>query len=529
MSNSTATPTLGRIALPTCFCHKTAKIIHYKREGMVFECHYTNLNLWFEHLDIDPPLSTIIPTTTTTTTTAATTVHGVKNLRGIIEGIAAQTQTGLADSWEAFAQRAETSNIRITDDIDDINTNGHVNKNDIITTINNDSNNNNNNNNNNNSEEDGLCQQIIMRWKFQREETREEDLIIPPKNHCQMIVCGFHMHVGAWDLFRTLVRSSCYYHRQDYDRLGTTQQSIESEVFKRRDRILARKHHRIILKRRDLHNQLWKAAQEMRCDLQGQTIGRWMQWGGEQRDSQRGSAEGGAPSCFCGKVMRLSATFIQEKFKSVVSYTCSERLADVRMGCSRVIVSVGRWIRWQALEPAHVLSSQQPEQPGGDDDVDVDDDDDDDDDDDVCEAAKDKDEVMYFGATSESRLDNVLDKKTALHDGGDLAGQNLDIIKDSSRLMKLKPLQLSAELVDKEAEKIVKNGDIHEAAIVSSSSCNSNSSSEPARPLNGLISQLSTVHELEQTYLRMTKDLQIAEARLKRWQDSTDRLSERAK
>ncbi|KAF9918152.1 hypothetical protein BX616_010106 [Lobosporangium transversale] len=367
MPSKTMTSTSGKANPPHCFCRKPSTVIYTELEGIVYECHYTNLNLWLErHVLVSSPAAqqdtTSNSSTTSTVQSSPVSAHSpaspantasrntytrslsagehdrspvFKEVNEIIKDLAAHTNEELASSWEIFLQKRPTNR----------STNGNYN------------NDNNNTNNTNttikNHNTSSTFDQLFIEWKLQN-----ITLSLPPKHKHQKLVCGFHMHASIWEAFKDLAWDPTRDNRQH---------SLSSEkkalALLQRDRVCARKHHGLVFKHRDMHDQLIRMAEETKCDAHAQTIGRWTHWR-EKVCYRRSSPSGGAPACFCGRPMKCSLSH-PGGHDSAISYFCAYRLEDGKRGCSRVL-NAGKWLRWQPLDPIHTLASHHNAQPGDD-------------------------------------------------------------------------------------------------------------------------------------------------------------------
>ncbi|KAI1319297.1 hypothetical protein EDD11_004434 [Mortierella claussenii] len=153
------------------------------------------------------------------------------------------------------------------------------------------------------------------------------------------------MHATDWERFKDLV----------WDPVRAAKRAMfssEAAAKCRKDQILARKHHGIVLKHPEHHPEILALVEQTLCAAQIRTVGRWMNWGGEVTH-RKTSPLGGAPVCFCGVRMVLSRLHLGQQDPRIALF-CARRLKDGRDGCSRV-TTAERWFQWQGLDPIHPL------------------------------------------------------------------------------------------------------------------------------------------------------------------------------
>ncbi|KAF9437651.1 hypothetical protein BGZ76_011765 [Entomortierella beljakovae] len=207
-----------------------------------------------------------------------------------------------------------------------------------------------------------LNPQPIARPKTTISKTTSQKLAPPPANSQQKIVCGFHMHMELWELFKTHGRSLEQERREKKqrgrERNGYRHQEVPSKKKEitpiKQDIMLARWHHEIVLNHRSLHSELRSLVLKSSCKPYHHTFGRWINWG-EEVIGGKTSPAGGAPHCACGLPMKLS--WFNRNQESSVVFFCELRLADTKTGCSRAVNS-GKWVQWQELDPVHALNTK---------------------------------------------------------------------------------------------------------------------------------------------------------------------------
>ncbi|KAF9275199.1 hypothetical protein BGZ68_010962, partial [Mortierella alpina] len=166
----------------------------------------------------------------------------------------------------------------------------------------------------------------------------------PATKKRRRVICGFHMHAEDWQAFKPLIWNA-ELTRED-SLLDYNKDELECES------IYARRHHEMVLRHPRLHGTLLRKAHDSACDAHRDTVGRWVNWEREILNGKTSPA-GGAPVCFCGSRMRLSST-VHRGSGARVDYFCALRLDDSRRGCSRVM-DAAKWVSWQPEYPIHPL------------------------------------------------------------------------------------------------------------------------------------------------------------------------------
>jgi len=311
---------------PYCFCFQPAIELHTE-EGLVYECHYTNIGLWLEHKGSESGSSSKLSTEASPQSSPTSQPSPVPNTA---KGQSAHVHhPDIPGVVQALAQIQQSLQIQASQHIKNVGSGS-------------------------------LGGSGSDSKKFGQPSTLStlstSTLPTPPKksnppslplpvNDSQMIVCGFHMHTCLWEYFQRLVRDQEFSFRS-----GTPRSTRTGE---RQDAILARQHHKVVLQHPDFHNRLASQAEKSTCATNTKTFRRWVN--GYEGVNGKTSPSGGAPICFCGTRMKLSSTHHGELN---IAYFCAGRLMDAKSGCSRVM-KAERWVQWQALEPTHPLSSTQ--------------------------------------------------------------------------------------------------------------------------------------------------------------------------
>ncbi|KAG0306653.1 hypothetical protein BGZ98_001955 [Dissophora globulifera] len=378
---------------PHCFCFKPAAEIYTESDGLVYECHYTNPNLWLKQQPEESTLAPTIPQPTppqpppppqqhqplgsspttisdalqpwpqifqqhpspTVSRDPARTAHIkviVDALNAIVDPSKSVVQSSWGrpsrdHTWDGPATGVSSGNGAASYGIGNATSKGNV-------PIHGD------------TSVKGACipdkviaaiakpasrnihHRIAGRTPFLGGSSTH--LLATAPNSQQVLVCGFHLHASDWGNFKSLVRSEdCARDNDFWEENNNLQEGVT----------LARRHHEVVLKHLDVRRQLVRVAQGSRCAPNVSTIYRWIDCRNEMLAVRKyplaagtTSPLGGAPVCYCGVRMKLSSRHHLQS--STIALFCALRLADFKGGCSRVM-DAGSWYQWQTLKPIHLL------------------------------------------------------------------------------------------------------------------------------------------------------------------------------
>ncbi|KAF9967040.1 hypothetical protein BGZ70_000329 [Mortierella alpina] len=342
MPVASTTPATHKDSTPHCFCFKPAATLQTEDVGIVYECHYTDLDLWL-HLAHDP-----LPQALSSPARAPS----FPQYRQSPRSPSPQQRTASASAPEVCSSHSSPSLSSNKDKkrpaIQDI-----VNALTILV--------------------EGTKNDLPPYWGGQRNKSavassepalgdyghgeggkntrgslKQGTTMIsrspPATKKRRRVICGFHMHGEDWQAFKPLIWNAeltC-----EDGLLDCKKDELECES------IYARRHHEMVLRHPRLHGTFLRKAHDSVCYAHLATVGRWVNW---EREILHGrtSPAGGAPVCFCGTRMRLSST-PQHESGIRVDYFCALRLDDSRRGCSRVM-DAAKWVSWQSEYPIHPL------------------------------------------------------------------------------------------------------------------------------------------------------------------------------
>ncbi|KAF9574804.1 hypothetical protein EC968_005282 [Mortierella alpina] len=342
MPVASTTPAAHKDSTPHCFCFKPSARLQTEDVGVVFECHYTDLDLWL-HLAHDS-----LRQVQCSPARASSLAQHSQSPRSpspqqrasnpsAPEGCSSHSSPSLSSNKDkkrpAIQDIVNALTILVEGTKNDLPPfwGGQRNKSAVAS-----------------SEAAPGDYSQIESGKNIRSSLKQGPVMIsrspPATKKRRRVICGFHMHENDWQAFKPLI----------WNAERTREDSILdcSKDEPERESIYARRHHEIVLRHPRLHGTLLRKAHDSACDAHLATVGRWVNW---EREVLHGktSPAGGAPVCFCGSRMRLSST-AHHGSGARVDYFCALRLDDSRRGCSRVM-DAAKWVSWQPEYPIHPL------------------------------------------------------------------------------------------------------------------------------------------------------------------------------
>ncbi|CAO3569880.1 unnamed protein product [Mortierella alpina] len=326
MPVASTTPVTHKDSTPHCFCFKPAATLQTEDVGIVYECHYTDLDLWL-HLAHDPLLQV---------QSSPDRAPSLTQYRQSPRSPSPQQRVANASAPEVCSTHSSPSLSSNKDKkrpaIQDI-----VNALTILV--------------------EGTKNDLPPYWGGQRNKSalassepapgdyghikggkntrgtlKQGTTMInrsPSTKKRRRVICGFHMHGEDWQAFKPPIWNAELTREDGW--LDYNMDELECES------IYARHHHEMVLRHPRLHGTLLRKAHDSACYAHLATVGRWVNW---EREISHGktSPAGGAPH---GSGIR-------------VDYFCALRLDDSRRGCSRVI-DAAKWVSWQSEYPIHPL------------------------------------------------------------------------------------------------------------------------------------------------------------------------------
>ncbi|KAF9939254.1 hypothetical protein BGZ67_009744 [Mortierella alpina] len=342
MPVASTTPATHKDSTPHCFCFKPSARLQTADVGIVYECHYTDLDLWL-HLAHDP-----LRQVQCSPARAPSLAHYRQSPRSpspqqrpanpsALEVCSSHSSPSLSSNKDkkrpAIQDIVNALTILVEGTKNDLPPywGGQRNKSAVAS-----------------SEPGPGDYSHSESGKSTRGSLKQEPAMIsrtsPATKKRRRVICGFHMHGDDWQAFKPVIWNAEFALEDSLLYYNKVEHECES--------IYARRHHEIVLRHPRLHGTLLRKAHDSACDAHLATVGRWVNW---EREILHGktSPAGGAPVCFCGARMRLSST-LHHGSGVRVDYFCALRLDDSRRGCSRVM-DAANWVSWQPEYPIHPL------------------------------------------------------------------------------------------------------------------------------------------------------------------------------